>query len=348
MAYRVVQWATGAMGKTVLRALIDAPQVELAGVYVYSDGKAGMDAGDIARRPKTGVLATRSIDDILRLDADVVIHCARLPMPYGDDAAEIARLLEAGKNVISINGYSRPGHWDPARKAMLEAACARGGATLMNAGLNPGFIGEQLAVVATGVCSRLDHVEVTEAVDCTVIRSPEYAFKFLGFAADPARTNPNDPKWGPAAALNGMYAEVLSAMSAQLGYELERVETDHRIYPATADLQVAAGPIPKGTISHVNWRWNGIAAARPLLTISIHWHMERAHLDDPHPPLWRLRIEGEPGVRISVDFTKRPDDTTRTGAEQIALAGAVLNAIPLVCEAPPGLMLRPVATPFRA
>ena len=51
MAYRVVQWATGAMGKAVLRTIIDHPGVELAGVYVYSDAKAGRDAGELAGRP---------------------------------------------------------------------------------------------------------------------------------------------------------------------------------------------------------------------------------------------------------------------------------------------------------
>ena len=49
MTFRVIQWATGAMGKTCLRAVIDHPAMTLAGLYVYGD-KAGRDAGDIARR----------------------------------------------------------------------------------------------------------------------------------------------------------------------------------------------------------------------------------------------------------------------------------------------------------
>ncbi|MBL8629538.1 MAG: hypothetical protein JNM81_07910, partial [Rhodospirillaceae bacterium] len=63
MAYRVIQWATGSIGKTCLRAIIDHPDLELAGLYVYSDRKAGQDAGDIARRPKTGIIATKSVDE---------------------------------------------------------------------------------------------------------------------------------------------------------------------------------------------------------------------------------------------------------------------------------------------
>ena len=160
--YKVIQWATGGMGKNCLRAVIDHPALDLVGVYVYGADKAGKDAGTIARREPTGVLATRDVDTILALDADVVIHAARLAPPYGSHDADIVRLLAAGKNVISINGYSRPQHWGGERVAALEEACRKGGTSLIGAGLNPGYAGEQLAVVATGVCTDVEHIEVIE------------------------------------------------------------------------------------------------------------------------------------------------------------------------------------------
>lgn len=346
MGYRVIQWATGAMGKACLRAVLDHPAMELAGLYVYGD-KAGRDAGDIARRPATGVIATRDIDEILALDADVVIHCARLAPPYGSHDAEILRLLASGKNVISINGYSRPQHWNGERLAALQAACVAGGTSLMSAGLNPGFAAEQIAVVATGVCQALDGVEVVESVDCRAVRHPDYVFGVLGFGSDPATVNANDPAWGPASSLNGMYEEVLAAMAEHLGLTLERVETDHRVFGASEDLAIAAGTIAAGGVSHVNWRWRGIVGGRPMLTMSIHWHMEDAHLEETDPPLWRIRVTGQPGVRISIDLEKRDGDASATSAEQVGVAGAVINAIPRVCAAPPGVMTRPLATPFR-
>ncbi len=41
MKYKVIQWATGAMGKSCLRAIIDHPDLELVGLYVYNDSKTG-------------------------------------------------------------------------------------------------------------------------------------------------------------------------------------------------------------------------------------------------------------------------------------------------------------------
>jgi hypothetical protein len=199
VAYRVVQWATGAMGKAVLRTIIDHPGVELAGVYVYSDAKAGRDAGELAGRPPTGVLATSDVEEILALDADVVVHAGRIG-PYGSHDEELARILAAGKNVITINGYSHPAYWPAARTERLRAACAAGGSTLLGAGLNPGFIAEQIATVATGVCASVDHIQITEAADASEVRDPAYLFGTLGFGVDPAACDPNDPSWGPSPA----------------------------------------------------------------------------------------------------------------------------------------------------
>ena len=348
MTYKVIQWATGAMGKTCLQAVIDHPAMELTGLFVYSADKAGKDAGAIARRASVGVAATSNVDEILELEADVVVHCARISPPFGSHDAELVRLLESGKNVISINGLSDPGRWDSARRAVLAAACAKGNSTLMGAGLNPGYAAEQLAVVATGACSRVDRVDITEYVDCRAVKHPDYVFGSLGFGADPATIDPNERSWGPAELMNGMYGEVLSAMATRLGVELQRVETEHRVFGAIGDLEIAAGLIPQGRVSHVNWRWAGHVNDQPRLTLSIHWFMETTNLPNLAPPLWEIDIIGQPCVHLKVAVEKHPEDEGRVTAEQLGLAGAVINAIPVICDAPAGLFMRPVATPFRA
>lgn len=347
MVYRVVQWATGAMGTAVLRGVIDHPALELVGVFVYGEEKAGLDAGIIARRPDTGVIATRSVEDILALDADVVIHASRLG-PYGSHDDEIIALLESGKNVISINGYSHPAYWSCPRAAALAAAGERGGVTLVSAGLNPGFVGEQLAVVASGLTMDLDSIEIIENVDCTGVRSPDYLFDTLGFGSDPATVDLNDVNWGPVSALNGMFVEAVGGVAERLGLVLDAVETDHRVYAAPHDIELRAGLVKVGTVSHTNWRWNGIVGGRTMIRISINWFVDCMHLDRPEPPLWRVNIVGHPGAAISVDLHKHPSDQTKMTGEQYAVAASVVNTIPLVCAAAPGVLIRPVASPFRA
>lgn len=346
MVYRVVQWATGAMGTAILRALIDHPATELAGVFVYGADKEGLDAGVIARRPDTGVRATRSVEDILALDADVVIHAARLG-PYGSHDDEIIALLESGKNVITINGYSHPEYWAGPRADALAAACAKGGSSLVSAGLNPGFIGEQLAVVVSGLTQSLDRLLIVENVDSSAVRQPEYLFGMLGFGADPATIDPDDVNWGPVSALNGMYEESVAAVASRLGLVLERVQTEHQVYSVDHDIEIRAGVVKAGTVTHTNWRWHGIVGGRPTITISINWFIDATHLERTDPPLWQVELTGHPGATITIDLHKHPDDTTRMTAEQYAVAASVVNAVPFVCDASPGLLTRPSVTPFR-
>ena len=112
MTYRVVQWATGNVGRHSIRAVLDHPDLELAGVYVTSPAKAGLDAGEIAGREPVGVRASNDLEEILALDADCVAH---MPLPskqIGDDpdqdTNDICRLLESGKNVVTTVGFVYP------------------------------------------------------------------------------------------------------------------------------------------------------------------------------------------------------------------------------------------------
>lgn len=347
MKPRVVQWATGAMGRTCLRAVLDRPDLELAGVYVYGAGKAGRDAGELVRRPPIGVSASDRIEDILALDADVVIHAARLQPPYDSHDDDICRLLASGKNVISINGNTFPPRWRAERRRKIEEACAKGGASFMGAGLNPGFAVEKLAAAATGVCLDVKRVSVSETVLCHEMRSPEYVFDILGFGSAPGAVDPNADGWPPGETLNDMFEEVVACLADRLGFRLDGVRRDHRMLPATQDLKIGAGAIVKGTVSHLDWRWRGVVSGEPVINLEIAWAMELAHLDSSTDDLWRIRIDGAPGVNMSFGLAGPENYAGKTSLEQLAVAGAVVNAIPHVVAAPPGAMETPLSTPWR-
>lgn len=348
MKYKVIQWASGSMGKACMRAILDHPDLELVGLYVYNDAKVGKDAAGIVRRDPIGVAATNNMDEILALDADVVVHAARIQPPYTHHNADICRLLASGKNVISINGHSYPQYWGRDYVNIIETACQTGGSTLFGTGLNPGFIAEKIATVATGLCNRIDTVFISETVECNRVPDPNYVFDVLGFGTECGSINPNEPSWAPAEILNGMYSEVIAHMVARLGFKLDHVETDHVMLPATKDIHTAAGLIKKGTVGHANWRWHGIVAGKRFLTLAIFWIMETSHLKNPEYKLWNIKISGWPEILIDVDLKNPEAYPYRTGPEVLALAASVVNSIPSVCAAEPGIMDIPVANHFWA
>ena len=179
---RVVQWATGNIGTKSLRGVIEHPGLELVGVRVYDDAKAGVDAGDLCGVAPTGVAATTSIDDVLALDADCVLYMAR-----ACDLDDVCRLLASGANVVTTRGeFHHPDGMDPGDRARVEAACAEGGTSIHSTGSSPGFVTEALPIVLTSIQRRLDSITIDEFADLSQRDSPDLLFTIMGFGAAPS------------------------------------------------------------------------------------------------------------------------------------------------------------------
>src|SRR5688572_26739271 len=167
MGYRVIQWSTGHVGMLSLRCIIEHPDLELVGLWVHSEDKAGRDAGDLCGAGPTGVLATNDVDALLALDADAVMYTATGDLRPDDAVADMARILRSGKDVLSTSVVSLvyPPHAEPKHVAELEAACAEGGTTCFTSGIDPGFANDILPLTLTGMCARVDQVRVQEILN---------------------------------------------------------------------------------------------------------------------------------------------------------------------------------------
>src|SRR5215469_1267869 len=98
---RVVQWATGNVGRHAVAAIADHPDLELVGAFVYSDAKAGRDVGEICGLSNLGVTATRDAEQILALEADCVLYMAQGEMNPMGALDDICRLLYFFNNAAS-------------------------------------------------------------------------------------------------------------------------------------------------------------------------------------------------------------------------------------------------------
>src|SRR5262245_66316549 len=103
MAYRVIQWATGNVGRAAVEGIVAHPELELVGAWVHSAYKAGRDVGEICGLGRVGVVASDDEASVLALDADCVLYSPLLP-----DTAQVVRILESGKNVVTPLGWFCP------------------------------------------------------------------------------------------------------------------------------------------------------------------------------------------------------------------------------------------------
>jgi hypothetical protein len=74
---RVIQCATGNVGRHAVAAVHAHRDLELVGALVYTDEKAGRDVGEICEIGEIGVITTKNVDEILALDADCVLYMAQ-------------------------------------------------------------------------------------------------------------------------------------------------------------------------------------------------------------------------------------------------------------------------------
>jgi hypothetical protein len=122
------------------------PNLELVGVFAHDPAKVGRDAAELCGLDApTGVLATADVDELLGSRPDCVIYT-----PLHFDAEEVARILEAGVNVVTTSEFLTETSIGADATAALESAAQTGGATLFGTGINPGFA-QLFAGVSAGI-----------------------------------------------------------------------------------------------------------------------------------------------------------------------------------------------------
>ena len=119
---RVIQWATGGVGKAAIECVLNHPQLELVGCWVHSADKNGATSGRSWAPATLGVAATSSIDEVLALDADCVVYSPLIP---NDD--EVMAILRSGKNVVTPVGWVYPDPEQPASQGRSPTPRSKAG-----------------------------------------------------------------------------------------------------------------------------------------------------------------------------------------------------------------------------
>ncbi len=344
MTYRIIQWATGAIGKTCLRAIIDHPDLELVGLYVHSEKKAGQDAGDIARRPKTGVIATRSVDEIVATKADCVLY---IPLNAGDVKSHdetIKRLLRSGKNVITTVAHVYPKGIGEAYAAGFEEACREGKSTLFGTGINPGFIVERIAVAMTGTCVKVDEVQVTEIYDVSEVLSPAFVFDLMGIGKPQSDFTEGRTKLHEV--FEHIFRETIAYVGHAMEIEFDDIVPNHEFAVTPLGSHMKAGEVPPNGVINFRWRWQGMVKGKPFFTYQMLWIGDAKLPGWDHKDGWEIEIKGAPGVKMRIDLVEPEGLPDRSKAMQYCVAGPVIRAIPSVCKAPPGILVLPAFAPY--
>jgi 4-hydroxy-tetrahydrodipicolinate reductase len=336
MPFRVIQWSTGNVGTWALRCILTHPELELAGLLVHGAAKAGKDAGELCGRPRVGVTATTDVDAILALDADCVSYTATADLRPFEAIDDICRILAAGKNVVSssVVPLVHPKSFLPEWRSKLEAACARGHSSFFTSGIDPGFANDVLPLALSGLVQRWEEVRVQEIINYATYDQPQVLFETMGFG------KPLDhvPLLLQPGVLSFAWGGTVRLLAEGLGVQLDEIRETCERRPATTPLRVCGRTVEPGTMAALRFEVQGIVAGRPAIVVE---HVTR--LDDALAPEWptghgsyRVLIAGSPGMRCEFEFWDEQGDHAVGGV--VLTAARIVNAIPAVCAAPPGLL----------
>jgi 2,4-diaminopentanoate dehydrogenase len=338
VAHRVIQWGTGNVGIRSLRAIIGHPDLELVGLWVHSDNKVGVDAGELCGLPPVGVAATNDADAILALDADCVAYMATADLRPGEAVEDLSRILASGKNVVSTSVVPliHPKTGEKAWVDTLEKACAEGGTSCWTSGIDPGFGNDLIPIALLSACQEVRSVRVMEILNYDTYDQATVLFETMGFGqaldATPLLLFPG--------ALTLAWGGVVGEIAEALGVEVDEIKEVSERQPAPERFSIPAGTVEKGTTAALRFEVQGIVDGRPAIVVE---HVTR--LRDDLAPEWpqpvaggcyRILIDGYPSIQADVQLAGADGDHNDAGL--VATAARVLNGIPAVVDAPPGLL----------
>ncbi len=334
---RVVQWATGGVGAIAIGAVTRRPDLELIGVWVHDPAKVGLDAGELAGRDPVGVAATDDGDALLALQPDCVCYAASGEARPVDAVADLARMLAGGSNVVttSVPGLVFPAAFDPALRDELDAACVAGGTSLYVSGIEPGFAADHLVLLLSTLSRRITSVRTQELFSYADYPVTFTMFDVFGFGRPPDEPclmelpGVQSSAWGPPVR---MVADLLGAELDEIRETYDKRVTNRR-------LEVASGIIEAGTVGAVRFETIGVVDGREAIVIEHVNRMAPELAPDWTVPevdgTYRIAVEGDPDLTCDLRVGKAGD---ASAAGMVATTMRVVNAIPFVCAAEPGIV----------
>jgi 2,4-diaminopentanoate dehydrogenase len=344
---RVVVWATGGIGSIAIRAIQRRPDIELVGVWVHSESKVGKDAGELANGEPIGLAATNDADALIALKPDCIIYAASGPERDALAIPDYVRLLEAGINIVttSTTRLVNPHAYEPAEwRDQLAAAAKQGHASLYASGIEPGFAADYLPLVLSTLSSTIEKIHAFEIGLYDDYGVPDIMINGLGFG------QPLDyqPWVAIPGAIAGEWQGQIRLIADALGFEVQEVRENFDRAETNRTLNVAMGTVEAGTCGALRMQAIGVVDGRETIVVE---HITRlAHDVAPDWPTgigdlsYRVVISGDPDLECTLAATLK--DPRRAGVEgmtsgagaMVATAMRVLNAVPYVVAAEPGLL----------
>jgi len=315
---RAVQFGLGPIGQACVRELVGRAGVELVGGIDVDPEKAGRDLGEVCGldRPLGVPVRADAEAALAALRPDVALHTTTSFLSKVADQLEL--LVGAGASVVSsTEELFWPWDRDRAFCARIDAAARRGGAAVVGTGVNPGFAMDLLPLSLTGVCTRVERIVVTRTVDAGRRRLPLRRKVGAGLAEEAFATRRSAGGFGHIG-----LEESARALAAGLGWPVDRLEETFGPVLAERRVETPGLDVEAGRVAGIHQTVRVESRGRERLVLDLKMYVGAEGSED------RIEIDGTPPLVVRAEGGIFGDTAT---------VAALVNAIPLVLAAPPGL-----------
>ena len=269
MSYRVIQWATGGVGRAAMEGVLAHPELELAGAWVHSPDKEGADLGDAPRPRGAGRHRHR--------------RRRRARWPPRPTACSTARSSPTRAwwrpSWSRARTWSRPLGWfypPPDERQKFDAIAKKAGVTLHGTGINPGGITERFPLMISALSGSVTHVRAEEYSDIRTYGAPDVVRDWMLFGKTPEEARASVM----IDALGGGFRQSLFMVADEMGFDVDpQLQTTHEMAVATKPIDSPIGPIEPGTVAAQRFTWEATVDGVPVVTATVNWLMGEEHLD---------------------------------------------------------------------
>ena len=313
-----MHFGLGPIGAAIVKQIAARPGFKIVGGIDIDSAKVGRDLGDVVGLSKR--IGVKVSDDagkaIKAAKPDVVVLCTSssikkvLPL--------IETVLKSKVPIVSTTEeLSYPGYTHIRQAQKIHGWAKKAKVAVLATGVNPGFAMDALPIALTAVCERVDRVIVNRIQDARIRRLPFQQKIGAGLTTEQFQKKVDD-----GSVRHVGFTESIAMIADALGWALDRI-TDN-IEPKLASVTISSEflAVDPGYVCGIIQDGVGYRKGEPVIRL----HME-AYLGAPES-YDSVEIEGSPKLSMKMAGGIHGD---------VATASIVVNSIPKVLDASPGL-----------
>jgi hypothetical protein len=324
---RVMHFGLGPIGTAIVKQVAARKGLTIVGAIDVDPAKIGRDLGDVAEFDKP--LGLKVQDEVAKAlkaaKPDIVIHATSSSLKTV--LPEVEAILKSKTAIISTTEeLSYPGYTHIRQARQIHALAKKAKVAVLGTGVNPGYAMDSLPIMLTAVCERVDRVVVNRVQDARMRRLQFQQKIGAGLTTEQFQRKVHD-----GTVRHVGLTESIAMIADALGWPLDRITDD--IQPKLASVTISSEflAVDPGYVCGIIQDGVGYRNGEPVIRL----HLE-AYLGAPET-YDAVEIEGLPMLSMKFAGGIHGD---------IATASIVVNSIPKVLAASPGLhTMRDLALP---